>query len=212
VAWSGEERPTDRLTIRSDGSGIAYTDEVPHDRDNHGVLWRRSTLSPGQGRPVFGTIHAARQRRVARKLLCNVCAGPADRNDDGVLWLLGDDRGDWPNWPETMGATHPPICLPCAALSVRLCPHLREGGHVAVRVREPRAGGVFGALYAPGPLGPEAVEPVTIPYGDWRQPWVMAAQAATELHGCTLVDLDAELAAAGIEAGPIRPTAPASSG
>lgn len=56
-----------------------------------------------------------------------VCAGPADRTDDGMLWLLTDHRTDWPGWPDRMGVNEPPVCLPCARLSVRLCPALRKG-------------------------------------------------------------------------------------
>lgn len=44
-----------------------------------------------------------------QRLLCNVCAQPADRSDDGVLWLLRDFRDDWPNWPQGMGAVEPPV-------------------------------------------------------------------------------------------------------
>jgi hypothetical protein len=134
-----------------------------------------------------------------RKLLCQVCAGPADRNDDGVLWLLGDDRDDWPGWPEEMGVTHPPVCLPCAALSVRMCPYLRRSGHVAVRVKAPRPGGVLGALYESGSAGPLPVQQVLLPWEDELMPWVLASQMAMDLRGCTFVDLEAELAAAGVE-------------
>ncbi|MFJ2953558.1 hypothetical protein [Streptomyces sp. NPDC087270] len=122
-----------------------------------------------------------------------------------MLWLLGDDRDDWPGWPEQMGATHPPVCLPCAALSVRLCPYLRGGGHVAVRVKEPRPGGVLGALYKPGPAGPLPVGRTLLPWNDELMPWVLASQMAMELHGCTFVDLEAELAAAGVAVPALRP-------
>ncbi|WP_328469563.1 hypothetical protein [Streptomyces sp. NBC_00448] len=205
ASWTAESRPAARIVNRPSGRGIAYADETLHDRDRHGVLWYRSVIRPGQGRPKFGTVHAARQRRTMRKLLCQVCAGPADRNDDGVLWLLGDDRDDWPGWPEEMGATHPPVCLPCAALSVRMCPFLRRGGHVAVRVRDPRPGGVLGALYEPGPAGPLPVGQVLLPWWDVRMPWVLASQMAMELRGCTFVDLEAEFDSAGIDKRALRP-------
>lgn len=196
ASWSAEHRSLGPVVTSSRSPGIAYRDEVPHDRDSHGVLWRRSTLRPGQGRPEYGDIHTARQRRTMRRQLCQICAGPADRTEQGVLWLLGDDRDDWPNWPEQMGATHPPVCLPCAGKSVRLCPYLRRN-YVAVRVRSPQIGGVYGALYHPGPHGPQAVDNVTVPYDDPRLAWVLAAQLVMALHDCTLIDLDAELSAAG---------------
>jgi hypothetical protein len=199
TSWSAESRPLDRLVTRSRLRGIAYADEVPHDRDGHGILWRRSILAPGRGRPEFGSVHSARQRRVMRRLLCQICAGPPDRTDMGVLWLLGDDRGDWPTWPEKMGATHPPLCLRCAAASVRLCPYLYN--YAAVRVREPHVGGVYGVVHRSGLRGPEPIGFDTIPYGDARLPWVQASQLVMRLEGCTFVDLEAELSAAGITFG-----------
>ena len=95
VSWSAEKPPAKRLTLAPGGRGIAYEDELTHDRDAHGMLWRRSTLRPGQGRPLFGRVHTARQRRTMRQLLCQICGGPADRTDQGVLWLLGDHHEDW---------------------------------------------------------------------------------------------------------------------
>ncbi|BBB00071.1 hypothetical protein RVR_6962 [Actinacidiphila reveromycinica] len=192
ATWSAEERAAGPLVLRPDGRGIGYPDEVPHDRDAEGVLWMRAGLARGRGKPSFGAVHPARQRRAMRLLLCQVCAGPADRDDDGVLWLLGDDRDDWPGWPEEMGATHPPICRPCAVASLRLCPYLRRG-HVAYRVARPRIAGVHGMLFAPpdaGPAGPAdrrpvPVGPALVPYGDPLAPWLLAAQLAMELRACT---------------------------
>lgn len=198
ASWTAERRPLDPVVASMRHGGIAYVDEVPHDRDSHGVLWRRSTLRPGKGRPRYGAVHSARQRRSMRKLLCQICAEPADRTTEGFLWLLGDDRDDWKGWPENMAATHPPVCLPCSAIAVLLCPYLARG-YVAVRVRAPQVGGVYGALYCPNPSGPpQPVSDVTVPYDDRQMPWVLAAQLVTALHDCTFIDLDAELLAAGL--------------
>ncbi|WP_254407055.1 hypothetical protein [Streptomyces sp. GMY02] len=197
TAWSAEwPLYPPPVTGRSGGRGIAYVDEHSIDRDEEGVLWTRAMYRPGQGRPEFGNVHPLRQRRAMQRMLCQICGGPADRNGQGVLWLLADHRGDWPGWPETMAATHPPVCLPCAAESTRACPHLRRG-FVTVRVREPRISGVYGArYYPPNPfIGP--VEDVVKAYGDHGIRWVIASQLAMELRGCTFVDLTAELAAAG---------------
>ncbi|WP_327234843.1 hypothetical protein OG349_13495 [Streptomyces sp. NBC_01317] len=186
TVWSAERTAPPLVTARR--GGVAYPDEILQDRDQEGVLWRRAPLKQGQGRPEFGGVHPLRQRRAMRKLLCQVCAGPADRDELGVLWLFRDARGDWPGWPEDMAATHPPVCLPCAAKSIRACPYLR-GAFVAVRVREPRVSGVHGARYVPsGPL-PRAVEGVTRAYTDPDVRWVVAAQLVMGLHGCTLVPL-----------------------
>jgi hypothetical protein len=87
--WSEEQKPP-FVVVERPGMGIAYADESLVDRDSNGVLWFRMASRPGIGRPVFGKVHPLRQRRAMRRLLCQVCAGPADRTDDGVLWLMRD--------------------------------------------------------------------------------------------------------------------------
>ncbi|WP_329364794.1 hypothetical protein OG896_11710 [Streptomyces sp. NBC_00669] len=193
TTWSAEDRTAGAVTLRPDRCGIAYLDETPHDRDREGALWLRTGLARGRGRPRFGAVHPARQRRAMRLMLCQVCAGPADRDERGVLWLLGDDHDDWPGWPEEMGATHPPVCRPCALASLRLCPYLRRT-HTAVRVARPRLGGVHGMLYGPpsgpGEVRPQPLGPALVPYGDSLIPWVLASQLAMQLRDCTPDHLD----------------------
>jgi ferredoxin len=122
--WSGE-RPADVRVIQRRGR-LAYADERSHDRDTEGVLWRRIPSTPGRGKPRFGAVHAIRQRTAMAGLRCQVCGGPADRNEHGTLWLMGEDP-DTPNsWPQGLETTQPSICLPCAVLAVRACPHLRQ--------------------------------------------------------------------------------------
>ncbi|MFJ6212108.1 hypothetical protein ACIQGZ_02025 [Streptomyces sp. NPDC092296] len=149
ATWSDEQCAGQVVVEDRRSGGIAYLDERPGDRDEWGVLWRRVESRPGGGRPEFAQVHARRQRYVMRHLRCQVCGRPADVNEQGVLWLLKDDRGAWPRRPERMAATHPPVCLPCARVAAELCPHL-SGRHIAVRVRRPEVVGVYGALYAPG--------------------------------------------------------------
>ena len=160
--------------------------------DARGVLWQRPAVRHGVGKPEFGKVHPLRQRRAMRQLLCHVCAEPADQNDDGVLWLLRDYRDDWPGWPEGMACTEPPVCVPCVAVSLRLCPALRRGA-VAVRVREFEVAGVRGALYRKGMFGPVAVEDVNLAYNAPDTRWVVASALIRELRGCVLV-LPAQLA------------------
>lgn len=182
TAWSGEKDPPFAL-VKRHGGGIAYVDETFADRDRNDVLWSRTPLRRGQGRPEFGRVHPLRQRRTMRQLLCQVCAGPASRTDDGVLWLLQDHREDWPSWPEGMGVTEPPICLPCARTSVRMCPALRRGAAV-VRVRSFPIAGVHGTLYK----GSRPVA-VSVPLDDPVIGWVRAVGLVRELSGCTIVPL-----------------------
>jgi len=178
------------------GDRIAFPDERPEDRDRHGVLWRRNTAGRGEGRPVFDQVHARRQRHAMSDLLCQVCAGPASRTDAGWLWLLHDDRAIEPRgWPDLVTATHPPLCLPCARASVRMCPHLHSG-FVAVRVADPQLWGVYGSVHMPTtvPGQVRTVARAMVPYGSTGARWVLAAQMVRLLLGCTFTDLDEEAA------------------
>ena len=167
ATWKAEQR-TGLPVLDTFGRGIAFADEEAEDRD---------------------PVHARRQRWVMENLLCQVCAGPASRTDEGWLWLLHDDRGVEPRgWPEQVAATHPPVCVPCARVSVRLCPHLSEGA-VAVRVRNPRLWGVYGVLHAPSRRGLARTAGVMVGYHDPLARWVLAAQMVRLLRGCTAVEL-----------------------
>lgn len=182
TSWSAEQDLPYRLMERP-GLGIGYADESFGDRDARGVLWQRAAVRHGVGKPEFGKVHPLRQRRAMRQLLCQVCAGPADQNDDGVLWLLRDYRDDWQGWPDGMGCTEPPVCIPCVATSLRLCPALRRGA-VAVRVREFEVAGVRGALYRAGTL-----TEANLGYDDPDVRWLVASALIRELRGCAFVPL-----------------------
>lgn len=187
TTWSAEET-IPGVIIHAPRYGIAYSNETINDRDVHGILWTRTQSSPGQGRPLFGKVHSLRQRRAMHRLLCQVCAGPADQDERGTLWLMLDHRDDWPDWPELMATVDPPICLRCAHTSRRLCPALRNR-YVAVRVGRSTLSGIYGIRYRPSALLPEAVEPVTIAFDSPFASWVCASQLVRELHDCVIVDL-----------------------
>lgn len=186
--WSDEQDSPTRLIERR-GRGIAYQDEVVTDRDSNGVLWFRTPSRQGQGEPLFAKVHPLRQRRAMRRFLCNVCACPADQTADGYLWLLKDHRDDWPNWPEDMAVTEPPICVPCVRLASRLCPALRRGA-VAIRVRRAPGVGVRGTLYRTGRPAPVPMDEATIAYDDPRVRWIRAMNLVRELRDCTFVPLE----------------------
>lgn len=182
TAWSGEHTALPEVVATS--SGIAYADETLIDRDGEGVLWRRQPSRPRQGHPEFRKVHPVRQRRAMRRLLCQVCGGPADRNEHGVLWLLRDHHDNWPNWPEGMANTYPPVCLPCARASIRECPALRQG-YVAVRARHCPIVGVYGVRYA---LAGSLATPSGGTIATYEEPaidWTLATQLVRSLHDCT---------------------------
>jgi hypothetical protein len=187
TAWSAEE-DSSAAVVELPGRGIGYADESISDRDRRGVLWWRTPLRLGQGRPMFGMVHPLRQRRAMRRLLCQVCAGPADRTDEGVLWLVRDFQEDWAGWPERMSVTEPPVCMPCAVLSLRACPALRRGA-AAFRDRQFPVSGVRGGLYAGGRV-PRLLGDAMVGFDDPAIHWVRAANLLRELRDRTLVDLD----------------------
>ena len=141
ASWSGE-RPTQAPPIAR-GTGIAYKRERPGDRDAHGVLWKRHTRAPGSGTPQYDKVHPYRQRQAMRHLLCQVCGGPADQDERGILWLLGQAEKPWSGAEMT---AQPPVCLRCAGPASRARPHLRRHT-LALRVRHAPIIGVRGLLY-----------------------------------------------------------------
>ncbi|WP_156757419.1 hypothetical protein [Actinokineospora pegani] len=186
TAWSSEARPRRRVVPRSTGAGIAFADERPSDRDRRGFLWDRFKLAYGKGKPMFGAVHPGRQRHAMDKLLCQVCAQPADRNTDGVLWMLQDHRDDWVGWPNRMGVTEPPICAPCVEVSRQRCPALRRS-HALVRVNTMPVTGVHGTRYVPTGEGVAPGKSGPIDFGaDLR--WVLATHLVREFRDAVIVN------------------------
>lgn len=187
VRWSGEHNAPMPITERRRRPGIGYTDERYFDRDTHGVLWTRTPSQPGRGTPEFGKVHSLRQRIAMAGLRCQICGGPADRNRDGVLWLVDAGPGELDHGAEY--TSHPPVCRPCAHRSVHACPHLRHAV-TALRVRSFAAGGVNGVLYHPARPVPVAAEANRFDLHDPRITWVRAYQTITVLRDFTVIDLD----------------------
>ncbi|MEV7086851.1 hypothetical protein AB0O07_13275 [Streptomyces sp. NPDC093085] len=185
--WSAEQAP--RLTVVARGQGIGYADERPYDRDTDGVLWTGVPCLPGKGQPEFGKVHALRQLRAIRELLCQVCGRPADRDAHGVLWLLGEAPDDLTPRTTELTTTHPPLCMPCALQSVRACPHLRKR-YVALRARTFEPVGVRGALYRPGHPAPTLVDVAGVAFDDPRIHWTRAGQLVVRLREFTLTRLE----------------------
>ncbi|MFD7893462.1 hypothetical protein [Streptomyces sp. NPDC059743] len=177
------------MRVVARGRGIGYADERPYDRDTDGVLWTRVPSLPGKGRPEFGKVHALRQRRAMSELLCQICARPADRNAEGVLWIMGEDPDHPGSWPADLTTTHPPLCAPCALNSVRACPHLRSQ-YAVLRVRTCTPAGVQGALYRPGYPDPVPVDATGVSFDDPLIHWVRAGQLVMRLHDYTVTDLE----------------------
>ncbi|WP_175607687.1 hypothetical protein [Peterkaempfera bronchialis] len=189
--WSGEREAPMPMVWRRRGRGIGYADERLYDRDEHGVLWTRTRSEPGKGQPEFGKVHALRHRMAMGGLLCQICAGPADCNAEGVLWLIDADSDDPSLWRGDERTAHPPVCMPCARRSTEACPHLRRA-YTAVRVSTFTLWGVRGLLHRPGPTVPEPVDIALLRFGDPRLPWLRASQLVMHLREFTVIDLSAE--------------------
>jgi hypothetical protein len=186
-AWSGEELLPAQVVHRR-GGGIGYADETSVDRDEHGVLWTRMASRIGAGRPLFTKLHPLRQRRAMRRLLCQLCALPADCTQDGLLWLISRD-GLGEAELEGVVTAQPPLCLHCAHVSATTCPALRRG-YLAVRAHTQLCG-VTGVRFQPGRSTPTVVadDEEVIDYNDPAVTWVQATQLARSLHHCVRVEL-----------------------
>ncbi|MFH9425175.1 hypothetical protein [Streptomyces sp. NPDC017529] len=184
--WSAEHELPSAVVPARGGGGIAFADEQLHDRDRHGVLWVRRQVHQGGGSPLFSKVHSVRQRYAMRRLRCQACRQPADRNEQGLLWLLEDGRADRPDWPEGELTAHPPVCRGgCVEKVTEQCPHLRDNW-VTVRVREPLLDGIFGRLYLPGRPLPVPATGVTRLYDAPDVRWVLASQLVATLADCTI--------------------------
>ncbi|EFL24015.1 conserved hypothetical protein [Streptomyces himastatinicus ATCC 53653] len=88
TAWSGEPLgPESDLTVQlTPGPRLGYKASRETDRDTAGALWARMTHSPGTGRPIYDSMHIARQRICMYAMTCQICGDPASRDKDG--WLL----------------------------------------------------------------------------------------------------------------------------
>jgi len=183
--WSAEVTSAASVVVRRDGKGIGYADERSYDRVD-GILWARTPSQPGRGKPQFGAVHSLRQRLTMTSLLCHICGQPADRNPDGLLWLIDAQPHDL--HPGKERTTHPPICRPCAQLSIRRCPHLRHAWTL-LRVHTFRMCGVQGALYTRGQGTPVPVDAGSFEFTSPALPWVRASQLIAELQDFTVTDL-----------------------
>lgn len=192
TAWSAE-RDVDVPVVERRRGGIGYAKEHLLDRDEHGVVWTRYSSQLGLGRPEFGKVHPMRQRRAMGKLLCQVCGGPADQDEDGrVLWLWKDHRDHWDGWPNEMLMNEPPTCRTCIGLAVRLCPALRPGA-VAMWVGHCPVVGVSGTVFQPGARGPVPMDVTTVAYDDPIIGWVRADHLLRQIDAVTLVPVESLL-------------------
>ncbi|MGK5500423.1 hypothetical protein [Streptomyces sp. URMC 125] len=170
-----------------EGPFLGFVDEASYDRDGWGALWTCQALVPAgrRGRPRLERVHALRQRRAMWDALCQVC-GKSLGNEDRYLFLMRDAGRPIGEGERT---TSPPVCVPCARISLEACPHLRKGA-VAAWVNDFPVWGVAGVTYDPETLevipGDDLVD---VRYDSEELRWVVAARRIVSLHGVEPVDL-----------------------
>lgn len=171
------------------GPRLAYTHTRPEDRDSHGNLWVRMAEPDKPGRVLYDSMHPHRQRVCMERMLCQICAEPADRDKRG--WLFIDwRRGDSPpTWPERSITSMPPLCAAHVHVSLTQCPFLRRTEHAVLRVRRPHLYGVSGTLYRLTDAGWHASDDdALLPYNKPRHPGLLASRLHRELRHVTVVD------------------------
>jgi hypothetical protein len=194
-SWTEEQRCALQLAWRgnrSDRLWIGYVDETPFDRDERGVLWQRHTARIGKGRPLFAVVHPLRQRRVMSRLLCQVCGQAADHTERGSLWLLPAQETVSFDGENGLMTRHPPLCLPCARMSVQVCPGMKSG-YMALRAHS-TVYGVVGTIPAgeTGTVDGKDVEHTgdTVPFDHPAIAQTQAHQLIRMLTNISVVNLD----------------------
>ncbi|MEU2426870.1 hypothetical protein ABZ619_38660 [Streptomyces sp. NPDC007851] len=184
TAWRDEQLPQPPVIATQHGVAYAGTSAGLEG----GVLWRLWDDIQGSGEPLWKDVHAPRQRKAMAEGLCQVCGGPANTNEQGMLWLLEDQRDEGPTWPNGYMTVHPPVCRPHAPVAAAQCPHLQRTGVVPVRVGNFITDAVYGQRYYRSRLGLVGGEKSVFLTRTWQAKWVVAGQLAATLDDCTILD------------------------
>ncbi|MCN9241884.1 hypothetical protein NGF19_13965 [Streptomyces sp. RY43-2] len=195
AGYSREEVVTPQLIKAPFRGRLGFEDETDHDRDSFGVPWVRPTILPKarRGSPRLKTIHPYRQRRCMLDLLCQICRRPTSPDYEGPYLFLAKSMGGPITEGETTGS--PPVCVPCAAISVQLCPAIR-GQFTAAWVQHAPFWGVVGNVYDPKTLQVRAVM-ANVRRESPLAAWTVASRMVVELQGVRPANLAEEWAALG---------------
>jgi hypothetical protein len=121
-------------------------------------------------------------------LLCQVCGGTADQSADGTLWLEPDYENKRELLTDGYWTSNPPVCIPCARLTLKHCPEIRAHGGKAIRVGRSTVVAVYGVLYPP--FGPLYGATATVELTDPRIAWMQGSQLLREVHDLAFVSLE----------------------
>ncbi|MFF9076089.1 hypothetical protein ACF1A9_27935 [Streptomyces sp. NPDC014872] len=183
IAPYADETVSDIKVLFDEHGRVRYADERPSDRCVDGYLWERweGTQTGGQR---WSEHYPERQRHVMRQPpRCGGCAGEADVNERGMLWLLNADAGtERLTFPRDIITATPPMCVPDAHQALRLCRALREG-FITLRARVAEPIGVKGTVYSPS-APPQ--EDQLVQFDDSRMDRVVARQLILKLYDADL--------------------------
>lgn len=212
-----EDLSEEALVLESyrDGERLAYRDERDRGgRDFRGTLYARVSQSLDQsgwpaGLPDWELVHPGRQRECIEELYCHVCRRDVSDSitEAGTLFVqaISPHQRAESGWAEGFVTCQPPVCVQHAADAVGLGPHIPLSDRVALRARSVRWYGLLGRPYRRHPTEPGQLEraptpdgtgEVLLPFEDPQISHLLGLQLAVVLREVTVVDPEAELAAA----------------
>ncbi|MYR55500.1 hypothetical protein GTY54_04305 [Streptomyces sp. SID625] len=145
-----------------------------------------------RGRVLYACMDPLRQRECMEKLLCQICAQPAETSAGTVFVDRQRRDEDQPAQLDRITTDMPPVCPTCLPLSLRHCPFLRRDETVRVLlVRKSVISGVSGTLYrVQKDQWVPSEEDSYSSYNRPRYPGMLAQRLYRKLRGVTVVDPD----------------------
>ena len=107
VAWSGEQ--AFRLQTSRDFPGLLELDQKQ---------------APGEGEPIFASIHVTRHRRGMVDLRCHVCGEPTEARDRYIFPTASGGLVTLHDGTRQYGCNVPPMHRACTVRALHACPHL----------------------------------------------------------------------------------------
>ncbi len=107
VAWSGEQQF--RLQRSLDFPGLLELDQKE---------------APGEGEPLFASIHVTRHRRGMVDLLCHICGKATDAKDRYIFPTASGGLVTLHDGTQQYGCNVPPMHRACTLRALHACPHL----------------------------------------------------------------------------------------
>lgn len=152
IALTEGEGHLDFSGVEPDDDGwITYATPGPYDRyPDMDILLARTDHTVPSGRPDGNVLSPYRQAHCMLNRLCQGCGEPAERSDDGVLFVLPATRGDGSPAARSGPTDMPPSCARCA---LHRCPVLTNLGRMLLWVAQAEVIGVYAEVFLPARRG-----------------------------------------------------------